>query len=57
VAASAIAAHYCVEDVFQWWRMAGEPFESTHWSAVMRAAGSSGEAHDALSRLCEAYWL
>jgi RNA polymerase sigma-70 factor (ECF subfamily) len=37
--------------------MAGEPFESTHWSAVMRAAGSSGEAHDALSRLCEAYWF
>jgi RNA polymerase sigma-70 factor (ECF subfamily) len=37
--------------------MAGDGFDSTHWSAVLRAAGSSPEAHDALSRLCEAYWF
>jgi RNA polymerase sigma-70 factor (ECF subfamily) len=37
--------------------MVGEPFESTHWSAVLRAAGSSNEARDALARLCEAYWF
>jgi len=37
--------------------MVGEPFESTHWSAVLRAAGSSTEARDALSKLCEAYWF
>jgi RNA polymerase sigma factor (sigma-70 family) len=37
--------------------MAGDGFDSTHWSAILRAAGSSPEAHDALSRLCEAYWF
>ena len=37
--------------------MAGDGFDSTHWSAVLRAAGSSPEASDALSRLCEAYWF
>jgi len=37
--------------------MAGDAFDSTHWSDVLRAAGSSPDAHDALSRLCEAYWF
>ena len=37
--------------------MAGDGFDSTQWSAVLRAAGSSPEARDALSRLCEAYWF
>ena len=37
--------------------MAGDGFDSTHWSAVLRAAGSSPEASDALSGLCEAYWF
>jgi len=37
--------------------MGGDDFGSTHWSEVMRAAGASPEAHDALSRLCEAYWF
>ena len=37
--------------------MEGDGFDSTHWSAILRAAGSSPEAHDALSRLCEAYWF
>jgi DNA-directed RNA polymerase specialized sigma24 family protein len=37
--------------------MAGDGFDSTHWSAVLRAAGSSPAARDALSKLCEAYWF
>jgi len=37
--------------------MAGDAFDSTHWSDVLRAAGSSPDADDALSRLCEAYWF
>src|SRR5262249_35143404 len=37
--------------------VAGDAFGSTHWSDVLRAAGSSPEAQDALSRLCDAYWF
>jgi DNA-directed RNA polymerase specialized sigma24 family protein len=52
-----MAAPFWRRIVLQWGLMVADPFASTHWSAIMRAAGSSPEARDALSRLCEAYWF
>src|SRR5439155_16978346 len=37
--------------------MAGDEFESTHWSDIFAAAGSSSRAREALERLCDAYWF
>jgi|ERR1041385_5439186 RNA polymerase sigma-70 factor (ECF subfamily) len=31
-------------------------FDTTHWSAVLSAAGQSVQGHEALSRLCQTYW-
>lgn len=33
-----------------------DPFNTTRWSVVLAAAGSSSEARTALQRLCEVYW-
>ena len=35
---------------------ANSGFETTHWSVVLDAGGSTSIAREALARLCEAYW-